>query len=397
MDPTKIIDGWNMNIQNLKYWPAKITDKGARIISPKSRPLIRGTVLKTWGANDFKGEGEEVGNGKFKLGLQFSVEDDVNVDDANIDLDGDDEASEALREAKFKKNMAAFEEELKKDLFVNSVQWFGKAKSKEIIEELYNPILKYPKTNNVLDKTRAPRFDLKMQRYNDEWKFELFDDNGAKLYPNPDDASVDPLQYIIKKTKVAYIFQFNGFTIINQNIYPSLQLMQLQVSLDNPVLEGTCHLTLKKSTKSGTESAKAPTHRASATFVDDGEGDEGNEDDEDNDDDEQSVLGRKRKPSFSVVHPPTTDGSNSFIEGIEGIASNVVAETLPDPDVDLAATQEQEQGQSAQLEQEQEQGQESAVAAAATGSGSGSGSGSSEEPLKKKKTIIKKKEEKKVV
>jgi len=229
---SRIIDGVNMNeVKNIKYYAPKAQGQGGKFVYPKTKYVFRFPPMKTWGASDYKAEGEEVGNGKYKLALQFPNEDD-------------DERTEEL--STILENMKNFQEEIKNDLFVNSKEWFGKAKSKEVINETFANFLTFPKTNGEVDYSRAPSFRLKMPRYDNIWKFEMYDEDENKLYPNEENSEASPLDYIIKGSNVAVLFQYNGFFIINGNSYPSFNLAQIQVSKESPSLEGTCFLNFKK-------------------------------------------------------------------------------------------------------------------------------------------------------
>ena len=385
IDPSKIMDGWNMNLQrlNLKYTQPKNLDTGGKIVNFKQKLLIRSPMQKTYGARDFVKEGQEVGDGKFKLGMQFSCEDEEEGVEPGTS-----------EEAIYKKNMLALDDLLRNEIFIHSVEWFGKTKSKEVIEELYSPIVRFPKTNNVVDYTREPAYSIKLPRYDDVWKFQIFDEEANCLFPNASDPFLDPLTLIPKSGKVANLFSVNGFVIINQSIFPSLSLVQTQVSSFNASTDGICFLPSKpkknnnKTVANGASNGGKDNYRKQATFIESDGEDEEEHNNENEDDDEEEDVGanRKRKGSFSVVYPPSSENvdvnldentvANANVDANENETVATTTLAIPNPDV---ANEDEDDGTVI-----------SSAAPVATATAS-----TSEEPAKKRK-VIKKKEEKKV-
>ena len=86
-----------------------------------------------------------------------------------------------------------------------SKEWFGKAhKSYEVVEELFTPMLKYTKINGEINIEKPPYLKSKVQKYNNEWKCEIYDEDSNMLFPNDNDSSVSPLE-ILKCGKKAYV------------------------------------------------------------------------------------------------------------------------------------------------------------------------------------------------
>ncbi|RZD40891.1 MAG: hypothetical protein CXT73_05990, partial [Methanobacteriota archaeon] len=97
--------------------------------------------MLTWGISDYEG------NEKYDMSLQFPS-DEYRTEKVQAFLD----------------NMIAYENKIKADAIVNSKAWFGKEiKSKEVIDTMWTPMLKYPK-NKITgehDYDRAPTLRLK--------------------------------------------------------------------------------------------------------------------------------------------------------------------------------------------------------------------------------------------
>ena len=77
------------------------------------------------------------------------------------------------------------EEKIKTDAVTNCKDWFGKNMSQEVINAFFNPMLKYPKDKETGDPDleRDPTLKVKLQTWDGEFKFELFDENNQLLCP----------------------------------------------------------------------------------------------------------------------------------------------------------------------------------------------------------------------
>ena len=266
-----IINGVTMDVnKDLKfgYSKPKPNNFGGKAVYTTKKVYITTPEMITWGAEDFKEPGEETGNGRFKLSMQFLKPEEEDVEPGTSE------------NARFLKNMIELENKIKDDIVLNSKEWWGKEKSRSLIDEQFKSILIYPKTNNIPDDTRPPSFGLKMQKKfgTEKFNFELYDEDENRLYPpnSEDEEDVDPLKYIVRLSKVQAMFTYNGLLLAGGNIHPLLTLSQIQISKNVATVEGKCHLKMKKNTA-------AP---AVSTYVNDSE-------------DEETTVGRKR--SFSVV------------------------------------------------------------------------------------------------
>ena len=180
----RIVDGTQFNAENIMYTAPKASAQGGKSVNilnkmTKTTLTLSTPLLLTWGASDFKKDGEEVGNGRFELSLQFPNE-EYKTDDTDA----------------FLKNMKAFEDKIKADALVYSKEWFGKVhKSAEIIEELFTPLVKYPKNKvtGEYDYTKQPTLRVKLPQWEGVWKTEIYDEDSNRLYPSLENPSVTPL------------------------------------------------------------------------------------------------------------------------------------------------------------------------------------------------------------
>ena len=86
-------------------------------------------------------------------------------------------------------NVKEFQDKILADCVKNSREWFGKSKmTKEVVEALMYPILKYPKEklgNNQWgdpDYTRNPTMKIKIPYWEGSWNTEVYDMKGKLLY-----------------------------------------------------------------------------------------------------------------------------------------------------------------------------------------------------------------------
>jgi hypothetical protein len=111
----------------------KVNDRGGKsvtLISTQSNRSLYVTLpmLVTWGISDYTDSTTGESDGKYTISLQFPRDQDRN-----------DETDEALRK------MKEFEDKLLNDAVKNAEVWFGKKKSREVVEDGYYSFLKYGK------------------------------------------------------------------------------------------------------------------------------------------------------------------------------------------------------------------------------------------------------------
>jgi len=227
-----IVDYSDWVPSQLKYMPPRLNDKGGKSISvistQSSRALAVSTPwMKTWGIKDFVNE-EGVSDGKFKLELQFPSEQYTNPE------------SEMLL-AKLKE----FEQKVIDDAVLNSELWWGKKKSRELVEDAFFPFLKYPKDDKKNpDLTKAPGMKPKMPVYNGEWKTRVFDVDYKAVFPNKENTDATPLDFVPKSSDVICGLKCNGVWIGGKGWGLTWQVEQIIVKpkVTNTVNNDICHL-----------------------------------------------------------------------------------------------------------------------------------------------------------
>jgi hypothetical protein len=278
----RIVDGAQFNAENIMYTAPKASAQGGKSVNilnktTKTTLTLSTPLMLTWGASDFKKEGEEVGNGRFELSLQFPNEEYKTAD------------TEA-----FLKNLKAFEDKIKADALVYSKEWFGKVhKSAEIIEELFTPLLKYPKNKATgeYDYTKQPTIRVKLPQWEGAWKTEIYDEESTRLYPSSENPGVTPLDYLKKGSNIASLIQFAGIWFVNGKFSAGWKLLQAVVQKPRAQLQGQCFIKLKTQDKEKLKNQSVKDDDEPlviSTNVDDSDVDE-DPDDEDVEEEEEDV------------------------------------------------------------------------------------------------------------
>ena len=236
-----IIDGTLFNTACIMYSSPKATAQGAKSVNILNKNVKKGLVLSTplmltWGAGDFVDEKTGTRDGKFSLSLQFP-----SKEYSNEDTDA------------FLRNMKALEDKIKADALIYSKEWFGKVhKSLEVVEALWTPMLKYPKdkTTGEYDYNKSPTLKIKLQQWEGEWKFEIYDEDLEKIFPgSPSLPVVNPLDYLKKGTNIMCLIQFAGIWFVNGKFSASWKLVQAVVQKPRATLQGSCFLKPKANDK----------------------------------------------------------------------------------------------------------------------------------------------------
>jgi len=229
-----IIDGTQFNAENIRFSAPKANSSGGKSVGILNKLTNTGIristpLMTTWGASDYEG------NQKFEMSLQFP----------NKDYPSEDAET-------FLQNMIAFENKIKADALANSKDWFGKVhKNAEVVDALYSPMLKYPKDKSTgePDLTRAPTLKVKLPIWEGVWKCEVYDEDGVKLFPNPSNPCVTPLDLLTKGLKVATLIQCGGLWFANGKFGITWKLIQVVVPKPKESLSGRCFIKLKATDK----------------------------------------------------------------------------------------------------------------------------------------------------
>jgi hypothetical protein len=122
-------------------------------------------LMLTWGINERVGE--DSGRVSYDMALQFQPDKHSSI-------------------AKFLDAMKGLEQKVKDDAVSNSKEWFGKSSmSKEVVDVLMYPILKYPKKKDDSgepDHDRDPTLKLKIPYWDKKFSIELYDMESKCIY-----------------------------------------------------------------------------------------------------------------------------------------------------------------------------------------------------------------------
>ncbi len=213
--------------QHMLFTKPKVNASGGKsigVLNSKTRRsvLLNTPLMLTWGVNVFDNP-----NGKsYNLALQFPRKEFSNKET--------DDFLDMLKE---------MEKHVLEEAVKNSKEWFGKVQSKEVIEAFWNPMLKYPKGDDgEPDPTRNPTLKVKLQTWDGEYKFELFDVNNVMLIPNSDNKS--PEDFIQKGANIACMLQCGGVWFANGNFGVTWKLSQGIVKPTETLAKGRCHISL---------------------------------------------------------------------------------------------------------------------------------------------------------
>ena len=238
-----IVDGTLFNSQNIRYSAPKANASGGKSINilnnaTKGGLRIATPLMLTWGASDFEG------NGKFEMSLQFPTE-EYKTDDTSA----------------FLRNMIEFEQKIKDDALTYSKDWFGKAhKSADVVDALWTPMLKYSKNKATgeYDVTKAPTLRVKITQWEGVWKCEVYDEDENKLFPNPANPCVTPLDFLQKGVNVACVLQCGGLWFANGKFGLTWKLIQAVGAKQKASLSGKCLIKLKTSDKEKIKASPEP-------------------------------------------------------------------------------------------------------------------------------------------
>ena len=232
-----IVNGIELSNDDFGYTQAKVLSSGGKsvgIINNNAKKVLTLStpLMTTWGLSDYEG------NQKYEFSLQYPTE-EYN----------DDEVESFLT------NMKAFEDQVKTDAIKNSMSWFGKkTMSKEVVDALWSPMLKYSKfpkghmNEGEFDYDKPPRLQVKVPCYDGIWKAELYDDVQTRLFPNVNEPTVTPLDFITKGSKVATLIQCGGIWFANGKFGVTWKLVQAVIK-PRETLFGRCHIALSSADK----------------------------------------------------------------------------------------------------------------------------------------------------
>ena len=239
-----IIDGTNIDLSVFSYSAPKPNPIGGKVVNlynknAKEYLTIAAPLMGAWSAQEGKTEKGEP-NGKYAMSLQFS-QGDYATPDTN----------------KFLEQLKLLENKVKEDAIIYSRDWFGKEiKSMEVMEEKFNPMLKYPKIKNseVKNYDAPPSLTLKLPCWKDVWQTSVFDEDYNPLYvKGKSEVGVTPLDFLRSTGKapmqVICLIQAGGIWIANGKASITWNLKQVIVRKPktSTIADDTCFLTVRPS------------------------------------------------------------------------------------------------------------------------------------------------------
>ncbi len=261
-----IIDGTQIDTSLFAYSAPKAHEAGGKVVNLwnkkfKSSLTLSTPLILTWGAQESL-DANKNPLGKYTLSLQFP-----SADYSTPDLEA------------FLDSMKRLEEKVKDDALTYSKEWFGKQhKSRDIIDALFNPMLRYPKIkgSEEFDTSKSPTLTVKLPCWNGVWKSEIYDEDAQPLFPNKSNPLTTPIEFLKKGTQIACVIQCGGIWFVNGKFSVTWNLKQAVVKKPKDSIEGTCFIKLKEADKQKLKTSEvpedvdAPTHvEVSSTIVDD--------------------------------------------------------------------------------------------------------------------------------
>jgi hypothetical protein len=240
--------------QFLSFSAPKPNPSGGKVVNMfdgrfKESVIISTPLILSWGAQEGKEQGTDKLTGKWTMSLQFPSDE-----------------YKTNEEMEFLESMKKLELYVKQSALSNSKLWFGKEiKSMDIIEEKFNPMLKYPKVSKgsaELDYTRPPTMTVKIPKWKSGWKSEIYDEDGEPIYI-PESLTSEhvkelktqdeindairclneghsPVEYLPKQTRVICLLQCGGLWFVNGKVSITWNLQQAVVKKPKQVTKGVC-------------------------------------------------------------------------------------------------------------------------------------------------------------
>lgn len=234
MADSLIVKGTDMSIDSLKIMEPRLNKGGqgktARIMASSGSTLyFSAPLLMTWGVNEYVDD--KTGVHKYSVAIQFPQGQYANEN-----------------QRRFLDNMKEFEERILTEATENSKKWFNGKKSREVIEALWTPILKYPKDKETqeIDYDKAPTMKLNLGYWDEKFSVELYDLQRKPLF-RPEEQDTDgyptPTNIITKNSHIGAVIQCNGIWFSGGKFGVKFTLVQAIVR--QPVrIQGSCHVML---------------------------------------------------------------------------------------------------------------------------------------------------------
>lgn len=310
----QITSAKKFDCEQVKYKPPTTNTRGGKDVKVQlngSNVVLQVPLMLTWGLNERDNDGRM----SYDVSLQF-------------------EPNKYPAQQKALDNMKSFENKLLNDGVVNSKAWFGKNKmSREVVEAMMWPILKYPKMKDGSgepDYSRNPTMKLKVPFWEEKFNVELYNMDGQAQYRQPKDGQWEahqnkgtPMSLMPKATHLTGLIQCTGLWFAGGKFGCTWKL--LQAKLQQPVRlvgSGVCHIVEDSDDEDTLAELKAKAEEKEAFVQQDdaytqedvptfgGESDEEESEQEEEEEDEEAVEAPKKKvvKKKRVVKKKKTNG-----------------------------------------------------------------------------------------
>ena len=236
-----------MFVKAKEFQPSKVTydepqtnKRGGKSVNLRlnGQPIVlQVPLMLTWGVNEWVDEG--TGSVKYDMALQFDPQ-------------------KSTSQQKFLNAMKTMEDKVKDDAVTNAKKWFGKKMSREVVDALMYPILKYPKDKETgePDVNRNPTLKLKVPFWEGRYNVEIYGMDRKALYLPPkygkgaegnkapeQDATSTPVDFVPKASHVKGLIRCNGMWFAGGKCGVTWQLVQIQVRPPTRLVgSGNCHI-----------------------------------------------------------------------------------------------------------------------------------------------------------
>lgn len=235
MSGITVVKANEFNTDIIAYGQPKQNTSGGKSVNIMNAEVKRALYLSsplmyTYGVSDYEG------NERYEMSLQFPSE-----EYSNPKLD------------QFLQVLKDFEAKIKEDAMSKHKEWFGKTKalSPDVIDALWTPMLKYPKNKDTreFDYSKAPTLRVKVPCYDGKWSSNIFNTDYEQVFPDSNDTTLSPLDFISKGSNVAAVVQCGGIWFANGKFGVTWRLHQA-VTQPRASKVQVCHIELDDEEKS---------------------------------------------------------------------------------------------------------------------------------------------------
>ncbi len=257
-----IVSANEFNTKNIVYTNPKTNSVGGKSIgilnsAVKKSLYINTPMLLTYGATYFDPNKDKDAGSKKDMGvLKY---------DMSLQLPRDEFATTETRD--FLRLMKELDEKILDDAAKNSIEWFGKKKTKEILQDNYRPILKYPlhkdgEKKGEPDTSRAPTLKVKLPMWDGKYTFKVFDAQKNNALVFPDDSNSSPEEFIPKGCEVCCVIQCGGIYVADGKFGVTWKLYQASVKKPEKLEDNKCYVKMIDSSfAEDSQQAEAPQKR----------------------------------------------------------------------------------------------------------------------------------------